>query len=316
MQVLDISAELGPGTRPVNLEVLVRGIRVTSDVAHDAESRRVRRGVSERMKYPTDTELRSALDRLPGGDEQSPRYRAERQLAARDYLSSEGRRFPPDMWFEYFYRRNQRDLEFSSSFRALSDAGYDRLIGTSFPFFGGVGLEVLDPILYDALVADELARSLPEELGIRTLRYENPFLAALFGKGRAEKTVSTAVEVIEVAREFGPKRTIAKAEAAVAEATVENRITESDLDVALKREQLIETRLRNERRALENAHLEQALDADQQRRMLIDRAIRRGQIDIADALRALNPGDAEALGELGRRQLEVETRWEPDDGSE
>ncbi|MGH9043516.1 MAG: hypothetical protein ACRDVP_01510 [Acidimicrobiales bacterium] len=268
------------------------------------------------MKYPTDAELRSALDRLPRGDELSPRYRAERQLAARDYLANEGRRFPPDIWFEYFYRRNQRDREVSSSFRALSDAGYDRLIGTGFPFFGGVGLDVLDPVLYDALVADELARSLPEEVGVRTLRYENPFLAALFGKGRAEKTISTAVEVIEVARDFGPKRTIAKADAVVAEATIEDRITQSDLDVALKEERLVEARLRNERLALENAQLVQALDTDQQRRMLIDRAIRRGQIDIADALRALNPGDTQALGALGRRQLEVETHWEQDDESE
>jgi hypothetical protein len=307
MQVLDISTDLGPSARPANLEALGRGIRVTSDVAQDAESRRVRRGASERMRYPTDTELRSALDRLPRGDEQSPRYRAKRQLAARDYLSVEGRRFPPDLWFEYFYRRNQRDIELSSSFHALSDAGYDRLIGTGFPFFGGVGLDVLDPVLYDSLIADELARALPEEIRIRTLRYENPFLAALFGKGRAEKTVSTAVEVIEVARDFGPKRTVAKADAAVAEATVEDRITESELDVALKREQVVEARLRNERLALENEQLAQALDADQQRRILVDRAIRRGQIDIADALRVLNPGDALALGELGRRQLELET---------
>ena len=45
-------------------------------------------------------------------------------------------------------------------------------------------------------------------------------------------------------------------------------------------------------RVLENAELVLALDADQQRRVLIDRAIRRGRIDIADAVRALNPGDA------------------------
>lgn len=300
----------------MDLEGTVRGIRIAGDVAHDAEGRRVRRGVSERMKYPTDAELRSALDRLPRGDERSPRYRAERQLAARDYLWSEGRRFLPDMWFEYFDRRSQRDAELPSSFRALSDAGYDRVIGAGFPFPGGVGLDVLDPGLYDALIADELARSLPEELSIRTLRYENPFFAALFGKRRAEKTVSTAVEVIEVARDFGPKRTIGKAAAAVAEASVDNRIAESDLDVALKREQLIEARLRNERRALENARLEQALDADQQCRTLINRAIRRGQIDIADALRALDQGDVRALGELGRRPLEVEARSEPDDESD
>lgn len=109
---------------------------------------------------------------------------------------------------------------------------------------------------------------------------------------------------------------LSPADAVVAEATIDDRIAESDLDVGLKREQLVEARLRNERLALENTQLAQALDADQQRRMLIDRAIRRGQIDIADALRAFSPGDAQALGELGRRQLEVETRWEQDDEDE
>lgn len=73
------------------------------------------------------------------------------------------------------------------------------------------------------------------------------------------KTVSTTVEVIEHARDFGPMRTMAKADATVAEAIVGNRIADSDLDVALKREQLVEARLRNERLALEVARWEQAL---------------------------------------------------------
>ena len=88
--------------------------------------------------------------------------------------------------------------------RLLSDAGYDRLTGTGFPFFGAVALDVLDPVLYDALVADGLASLLPEAVSVRTLRYENPFWASLFGKGRAEGTVSTAVQVLEVARDYGP----------------------------------------------------------------------------------------------------------------
>ena len=198
MRVLDISTDLGPGTAPALLEGVVRGVRSATDVAHDAETRRVRRAVSERMKYPTDSELRGALDRLPRSDEQGPRYRAERQLAAREFLWREGRRFPPDLWFEYLYRRSPCDAELSSSFQLLSDAGYDRLTGTGFPFFGAVGLDVLDPVLYDALVADELASLLPEAVSVRTLRYENPFWASLFGKGRAEGTVSTAVQVLEV----------------------------------------------------------------------------------------------------------------------
>lgn len=298
MLVLDILTNVGSGATPAQLEEIVRGVRVATDVAYDAEALRVRRAVSEQMKYPTDTELRSALDRLPEGGEQSPRYRAKRQLAARDFLQHEGRRFSP---------------EISSSSRALFDAGYDRLTGIGFPFPEVAGLDVLDPVLYDALVADEVARLTPEPVGVRSLRYENPFWATLFGKGSAEKTLSTVAEVIEVARDFGPKRTIAKADAAVAEATVENRIAESDLDVELKREKLTEARLRNERLGLENVRFTQALSADQQRRRLIEQATRRGQLDIADALRALDPGDAQALGELGRRPLEIEERREQDD---
>lgn len=311
MLVLDILTDVGSGATPAQLEEIVRGVRVATDVAYDAEARRVRRAVSEQMKYPTDTELRSALDRLPEGSEQSPRYRAGRQLAARDFLQREGRS-PPEIWFEYLNLR-PGDAKLSSSFRAWSDAGYDRLIGIGFPFLGAAGLDVLDPVLYDALVADELARLTPEPVGVRSLRYENPFWATLFGKGSAEKTVSTAVEVIEVARDFGPKRKMAKADAAVAEATVENRIAESDLDLELKREKLTEARLRNERLVLENARFAQALSADQQRRSLIEQAERRGQLDIADAIRALDPGDAQALGELGRRPLEIEQRKEQDD---
>ena len=120
----------------------------------------------------------------------------------------------------------------------------------------------------------------------------------------------------EPGRMIEAKRTMAKADAAVAEATVQNRVAESDLDVALKQEQLVEARLRNERLALENAHLEQALSADQQRRTLVERAMQRGQLDIVDALQALDPADARALGELGRRSLELEEHWERDDTSE
>jgi hypothetical protein len=262
------------------------------------------------MKFPTDQELRSALERLPAGDEQGPRYRAQQQLVARE-ASREENPYPPEYWRDYLYRRRPgRD---SSFFRALSNAGYDRLIESGVPFAGVVGLDLIDPILYDALVADELALSLPGQIGVRAMRYENPFWTRIFGRGTAEKAVSTTVEVIKVARDFGPSRRIAKADAAFAQATVKDRIAESELDVDLKRERLVEAQLRNERLALENAGLYQALGADQQRRNLIDEAIRRGQLDVSDALRSLEPGDTQALWELGHRRLELQDSWEDDD---
>jgi hypothetical protein len=56
--------------------------------------------------------------------------------------------------------------------------------------------------------------------------------------------------VLEVARDYGPKRKEAKADAADAEATVGHKVAQSALDVALKEEQLREARLKNERQCL------------------------------------------------------------------
>lgn len=309
-QLLDISTDLGPGATPAELEGVLRGIRVATDVARDAEIRRLRRTVTERMRYPTDNELRAAVETLPEGGETSPRYRAERQLAARQFAWREGR-FPPDLWIDYLYRfRERKDTK---EFRALSDAGYDRLLGTPFPLAPSAGLEVLDSDLYDALVADQLARSLPGPVVITTLSYRNPFLARLLGRGNADKTISTTVQVVEVARDFGAKRDIGKADAAVATGTVADRIAESQLDVELKREALRKERLLNDRQEIENAHLLASLSAEQLRRQVIEQAMRRGELDIADAVRALDPGEVQAIAQLSRRPLELREHSEPDD---
>ena len=96
--------------------------------------------------------------------------------------------------------------------------------------------------------------------------------------------------MLEVARDYGPRRKEAKADAAVAEATVGHKVAQSALDVALKEEQLREARLKNERLELENASRRVTLGAEQRRQLLIDRAIQDGKLDIADAIRALPPG--------------------------
>src|SRR4051794_33451755 len=126
MRLLDVSTDLGTGATPAHVEAMVKGIRVATDVAHDAETRRIRRAVTEQMKYPTDDELRSALERLPRGDELSPRYRAEQQLEARDLAWREGQPFPSDLWFDYFVRGRSRYKygEGSAGWNALSRAGY------------------------------------------------------------------------------------------------------------------------------------------------------------------------------------------------
>lgn len=181
---------------------------------------------------------------------------------------------------------------------------------------GLIGLDVTDLVLYDTLVADEIARLSPDRVGVRTLRYENPLFASLFGKGSAEKTISATTKAIEVAATLGPKRAEAKADAEVAKATIGHRIAEKDLDVALKREQLVEAQLRNERIALENAQRRQALSTEEQRRLLVERAYQQGQVGIADAIRALTPGEVRAFSELGRQPLEIQERSEPDEQSQ
>ncbi len=313
MRLLTVSTDLGPDATLAQIEATVKGLRVATDVAFEAETNRVRRTAMERMKFPTDDELRSALERLPSQrEEESPYYRAHRQLAAREFSLSEGRGFPPELWFDYWYRR-RRSSKDDPFFQSLSKAGYDRITSTPFPAVGPVGLDVIDPILYDALVADEVARLMPGRVGVSSLRYGSPFWAWLFGKTTAEKTVSTTVKVLEIARDYGPKRKEAKADAAVAEATVGHKVAESALDVALKGEKLREARLRNERLELENASRRVTLGAEQRRQLLIDWAIQHREMDIADAIRALTPGEAQALAELGHQPLQIEERQEPDE---
>jgi hypothetical protein len=312
MRLLDISADLGPNASPARLETVVRAIRVTSDVAYDAHVSQIRRAARDRMKFPTDGELRRALEQLTDDDQDRLRYRVQQQLAARDIVATESRRFSPEFWFDYWYRQRRTDTE-SKQFRTLSNAGYERVPVGPFPFVAALSLDVLDPALYDALVANEVARALPARVAVRSLSYENPFWMSLFGKGDAEKTVSTMVNVVEVARDFGPKRSMAKADAAVAEATVTHRVAESELDVALKQEQLRAARLRNDRIALENASLRLSLGAEERRRVLIERAIQRGLIGIADAIQALAPGDVQALSELEQGNIQVAEHDEPDE---
>jgi hypothetical protein len=301
MQHLQVTVGLEPDAPLAHLEAMVKGLRVATDVAYQVETNRVRHLATEQMKFPTNEELFAALDRWQseGGEahEGSPIYRAERQVNARKLLRQTFS-FPREVVY------------------GLSQTGYDRVFSASLPVVGQVGLDVLDPVLYDALVADQVARLMPGRVDIRGLRYGSPLWAWLVGKTTAEKTASTTVKVFEVARDYGPKRREAKADAVVAEATVGHRIAESALDVDIKAEKLREARLKNERLELENASRRMSLGAQQRRQWLVDEAIRQGRLDIADAIDALSDGDVQALAGLGSQRLQIEERHEPDDLSE
>jgi hypothetical protein len=176
MDVLVITVDLGSGVSPALVETLVRGVRVVADVGREATLRRVRRAATEQMKFPTDDELASAVERLPRGSELSPWYRANNLRNARRILSEEIGDFRPEA-LGYWNARTRRS-------RDLLAAGYERaLTGSPLPWAAGtaIGLDVIDPDLYDALVADQIAQLAPTEItvGRRVVRRARSSLARL-----------------------------------------------------------------------------------------------------------------------------------------
>jgi hypothetical protein len=313
VRLLDVTSEIGPGAPLASVEALVRGVRVAVDVARDADTRRIRRSAEDQMRFPTDGELRAAIERFPAGDELGPRYRAERQLEARKQLREEMRHGPPELWFDWFYRRRQRDpekLDFT-----LRDAGLERLLSAApIPGFAGpVGLDSLDPLLYQALVSDAVAGLLPGQVRVRQLRYENPFFTRLFAKGTAERSIPTAAQVIETVGTLGSTRKMAKADAEVAERTVDRRVKESELDAELKEVQLERERERLIADRIANARAFDELTAGRRKAAIIEAALSKGLLDIADAVKDLDELDAAALGGLGQRRVELQERYQRDD---
>lgn len=299
----------------------MRGVRVAADVGQDAELRQLRRTVAEQMKFPTDGELAQASERLsPEGAEEGPRYRARRHIDARRQMREDIRGGPPEWWFDYYYRVRPRGKGENPAALNFLSTGYERLLDSSpFPILANTaGIDVIDPVLYQALVADVLARLAPGAVGVRELRYENPFFQRLFGKGTAEQTISATAQVIETVGTIGSTRKIAKADAAVAEATVRDRIEASDLEVERQRIELEREKQALLAARIANARAIERLNVDRVQRALSEAALRDGRVDIADAIQALDPADAAALGELVIQPLELEVQYEqdpPDDGS-
>lgn len=311
MLVLEVSVNVGAGATPLQLEALVRAVRVATDVGRDTELRRVRRTALDQLRFPTDGELRDAMERLPDGDETGPRYRARRQLDARDLFFEEGMRLLPEIWWELRHRQRRT---YDRRLSALSDAGYDRLAGVDGPWLAGssVGLDVLDPILYQALVADRVARSAPGEIEVRRLTYSNPFGEELAAAGAAAEALSKAAGVIDTAATLGSRRKIKKVEAEVAEASAEDEIN-------VRRERARRARLENDlleeellARRIQNAQTLLALGAQRSQQALVAHATALGQLDQADAIAAADPTDAAALVEFALRPPQLESHHEPD----
>ena len=250
MEVLNITVDLGLGASPLNLEAMVRGVRVATDIGRGSEVRSVRRSATEQMRFPTDAELGDAVEQLPGGDELGPRYRAQLHLDARRTLADIYTDLPPRFWWDY--RRYLEDAGARGLVSRLSDLGYDRAFSApGFPWSGGapLGLEVIDPVLYQALVALRISALEPSDIVVRQLQYRNPFGEELVAAGAAAEALNKTAGVIETAATLGSRRAIKKVERQVAEATAPDRIRQEQE--------------RARRAKLENDLLEQELLAKQ-----------------------------------------------------
>jgi hypothetical protein len=274
MDVLVITVDLSSGVSPALVETFVRGIRVVADVGREATLRRVRRAATEQMKFPTDDELASAVERLPRGSELSPWYRANNLRNARRILSEEiGDLRPEALGYRNAGTRRSSDL---------LAAWYERaLTGSPFPWAAGtaIGLDVIDPNLYHALVADQIAQLAPTEITVRQLRYRNPLVETMTAIGTGTEALTKGAGAIETLATLGPRRKIKKAEAQVAKATVDDRVESSRLDLDLKREQLRQRKLAN---------------------------------DLAEQELLAKPADGAALMELATRDPRMKQSREPD----
>jgi hypothetical protein len=317
MRVLDITVDLGRSTTPSQVEAMVRAVRVACGVGWDAELRRVRRAAMEQMKYPTDAELAAATQRLPHGDEGSPFYRAGELRRLRRRLAE----MPSELWWEYWTQAQRRSSKDKQSFllNLFGDSGFERtLVGSLVPSPGGLamGLEALDPELYSALVADQVSTLAPTQILVREVRYRNPFGETLTALGTGAEALNKTAGVVDTVATLGSRRKIKRAEAEVAEATVNDRIEASRLDVEFKREQLRQAQLANamaeEELLAKQIANAQALGNSGVQQALIQLLSRSGQLDEADAVAAISLSDAAALTEFAVRPPKIVQTEEPD----
>ncbi len=321
MLVLRISLDVGPSASPMKLESLVKGIRVATDVGTAAELIRIKREALGLMKYPTDGELSSALERLPEGSESTPWYQARRLLEARSKLREEAPRFPPEFWFEYWYEGRGGDRRLREW---LKGTGYERALAGGPPVpslsSGPTSLDAINPTLYQALVGDYLRHHAPDqEISVREIIYQNPFGEVLAGAGAAASSLEKAAGVIETSATLGARRKLKKVEAEVAEATLDDQVDSVRIDVELKRERLRREQIESEiaaeeliARRIANARALEALSLDRKKNALVDHFTASGMLDEVEALAQIDSSDVDALLEFAASPPELERSYELD----
>lgn len=314
MDIVNVAAELGAGASPREVEMMVRAVRVATDLGRDAQLRSARRTALEQMKFPTDAELEAAVERLPGRGE-GLSGRAQEHLDVRRHMDEVLPNRPYGRWRrEYRYLRETASPGLASR---LSSLGYERAYSSTglSPLDSILGLDVIDPEFYRALVASEVERLAPSEIFVRALQYRNPFGEELAAVGTGAEALTKAAGAIETVATLPDRRAIKKVDRRVAEATEQDRIDQErertrraqlendllELDVLSKRVQFIQA---------------MGLPPEQQKQLIIQLFIGAGYLELAEAAEAIEPSDAAALIALGSRQPALERRHEPDPGTD
>lgn len=316
MDLLRVGLDLGPAASPATLESVVRAVRVATEVGTAATLASLRRTATQRMRFPTDSELLSAMERLPGGldreDDRGLSHRARDFLNLRRNVRERISDYPPD----FFWHRG-----FESRRLGLAGSSFDRVAEASLTPWWGMesGLDVLDPELYAALVGDAVAQRAPTPITVRELSYRNPFGEELAAIGTGVEALSKAAGVIETAATLGSRRKIAHAAARVAEETADDRIAMSHVDLQLREEELRRARLENDKAEqelialrIQNAKDLSGLPDAATQQALVVQFTAMGQLDEADAIAALTPAEAAVLAEFSTHPPELERSSEPD----
>ncbi len=181
------------------------------------------------------------------------------------------------------------------------------------------GLDALDPELHAALVGDAVARQAPTPIAVRELTYRNPFGEELAAIGTGAEALSKTAGVIETTATLGSRRKMMRAEAKLAEETVDDRIAMSRVDRELRQEDLRRVRIENAKAEqelialrIQNAKELSALSDAAKQQALVERLTVSGLLDEADVVAALSPAEAAALTEFAAHPPELARSYEPD----
>ena len=301
---------------PAALESVVRAVHVAVEVGTAAVLAPLQRTASERMRFPTASELAATSARLPGDADQSLSHRAANFARLRARLRDEYEDLPPQ-----FYWSN-RPRPFDAERLGLAGSNYERIAeGSLAPWWSAreVGLDALDPELHAALVGDAVARQAPTPITVRELTYRNPFGEELAAVGTGIEALSKTAGVIETTATLGSRRKIMRAEARLAEETVDDRIEMSRVDRELRQEELRRVRLANAKAEeelvalqIQNATALGAMPDAAKQQALVGRLTLSRQLNEADAVAALTPGDAAALVVFAARPPKLKRSVEPD----